>query len=156
VAAALFSDEWARAWAAELNASDDFRVQAAKWEGVLVLAMDADPASGIPERRAVWVDLAKGTCRGARAASGEDLEQTPILLSGPAAVWDQILYGQLEPAMAVTMGLLTLSRGALRDLVPFIPAAKQLLLAAARVETDLPEGWEKPGAGSREPGADSR
>jgi len=139
----LFSNEWATAWAAEINASDAYHVQAAKWEGIVVLAMEPDPAIGVPVRRAVWVDLSKGTCRGARAATADDLEQAPFLLSGPAAIWDQVLYGQMEPAMAVTMGLLSLSRGSLLDLVPFIPAAKHLLLAAARVDTELPEGWER-------------
>lgn len=141
--AQLFSDEWATAWAAEINASDAYHVQAAKWEGVMVLAMEPDPAIGIPARRAVWMDLSKGACRSARAATAEDLEQTPFVLSGPAAIWNQVLYGQMEPAMAVTMGLLSLSRGSLLDLVPFIPAAKHLLLAAARVDTDLPDGWER-------------
>jgi len=140
----LFSDDWASAWAAEINASDAYRVQAAKWEGVMVLAMEPDPSIGVPVPRAVWVDLSKGTCRGARAATPDDLEQAPFVLSGPAAIWDQVLYGPMEPAMAVTMGLLSLSRGSLLDLVPFIPAAKHLLLAAGRVETDLPEGWERP------------
>ena len=142
--AQLFSDDWAAAWAAEINASDAFRVQAAKWEGIIVLAMEPDPAIGISARRAVWMDLSRGTCRGARAATAEDLELSPFVLSGPAAIWDQVLYGQMEPAMAVTMGLLSLARGSLLDLVPFIPAAQHLLLAAARVETEFPDEWERP------------
>ena len=144
MSADLFSDEWAAAWAAEINASDSYRVKASKWEGALVLVIEPDPALGMESRRAVLVDLCRGECRVARAASDDDLGQAPYVLSGPAAVWDQILYGQMEPAAAVMMGLLSLARGSLRDLVPFIPAANQLLLAAARVDTALPEGWERP------------
>jgi len=144
MSAELFSDEWAAAWAAEINASDSYRVKASKWQGALVLVIEPDPDLGIEARRAVLVDLFRGQCRAARAATAEDLGEAPYVLSGPAAVWDQILYGQLEPAAAVTMGLLSLAKGSLRDLVPFIPAAHQLLLAAGRVDTALPEGWERP------------
>jgi len=139
--AGLFTDAWAAAWAAEINASAAYRAAGARWESAFVLVMEADPALGVPAQRSVYVDLAQGECRAGRAAAADDLERAAYVLRAPAAVWKQVLGGDLEPVGAVMIGLMELSRGSLISLAPHIPAAKQLLSAAARVETEFPEGW---------------
>jgi len=139
--AGLFSDAWAVAWAAEINASAAYRAAGARWESAFVLVMEADPTLGVPAQRGVYVDLARGECRTGRAAVADDLERAGYVLRAPAAVWKRVLGGDLEPVGAVMVGLMELSRGSLISLAPHIPAAKQLLLAAARVETAFPEGW---------------
>lgn len=73
--------------------------------------------------------------------AADDLERAAYVLRAPAAVWKQVLGGDLEPVGAVLIGLMELSRGSLISLAPHVPAAKELLSAAARVETAFPEGW---------------
>jgi len=140
--AELFTDAWAAGWAREINASDPFRVAGAKWEDALVLVMEPDPALGVTVRRAVCVELKRGECHAARAAKADDLEGAPYVLFAPAAIWKEVLYGQMEPVSAVMLGLINLSRGSIVTLAPHVTAAQHLLAAASRVPTVFPAGWE--------------
>jgi putative sterol carrier protein len=142
MSANLFSDEWAAGWAAEINASAAYRAAGARWESAFVLVMEPDPALGVAAQRSVYVDLSHGECRAGRAAVAEDVESATYVLRAPAAVWKLVLGGDLEPVGAMMMGLMELSRGSLISLAPHVPAAKELLTAAARVETAFPEGWD--------------
>jgi putative sterol carrier protein len=141
-AAELFTDAWATGWASEINGSDPFRVAGAKWEDALVLVMEPDAALGVAKRRAVCVELHRGECRAARAATAADLESAPYVLFAQAAIWKEVLYGQMEPVSAVMLGLISLSRGSIVALAPHVAAAQQLLAAASRVPTAFPPGWE--------------
>jgi putative sterol carrier protein len=136
----VFSDEWAAAWAREINASDAFRVAALRWESAFVFVMQPDPDAGIAAPRAVYVDLSKGECRAGRTATTEDLATAPYVLQARPAVWRQVLGGDLEPVGALMTGLMDLSRGSLVGLTPWVGAAKELLSAACRVESGYPEG----------------
>ena len=140
--AELFTDAWAAGWAKEINASDPFRVAGGKWEDTLVLVMEPDPALGVTTQRAVCVELHRGECRAARAATADDLEGAPYVLFAQAAIWKEVLYGQMEPVSAVMLGLINLSRGSIVSLTPHVTAAQHLLAAASRVPTAFPSGWE--------------
>ena len=140
--AELFTDAWAAGWAKEINASDPFHVAGAKWEDALVLVMEPDPAFGVTTRRAVCVELRGGECHAARAATADDLDSAPYVLFAQAAIWKEVLYGQMEPVSAVMLGLITLSRGSIVSLAPHVAAAQHLLAAASRVPTAFPPGWE--------------
>jgi len=140
--AELFSDAWAAGWAKEINASDPFHVAGAKWEDTLVLVMEPDPALGVTTQRAVCVELLGGECRAARAATADDLAGAPYVLFATAAIWKEVLYGQMEPVSAVMLGLINLSRGSIVSLTPHVTAAQHLLAAASRVPTAFPSGWE--------------
>ena len=140
--AELFTGAWAAGWAKEINASDPFRVAGAKWEDALVLVMEPDPALGVATQRAVCVELARGECRAARAATADDLEGAPYVLFAKPGIWKEVLYGQMEPVSAVMLGLITLSRGSIVSLAPHVTAAQHLLAAASRVPTVFPAGWD--------------
>ena len=129
-----FGRSWADAWAAELRASDAYREAAATWEGSLVLEMTIDGDSG----RAVFVDLWHGECRGARAATDDDREQTDYQIRAGVETWQRVLAGELEPIFAIMAGQLKLTRGSLAKLVPQVSAARELVAAAARIETEFP------------------
>jgi putative sterol carrier protein len=140
--AELFTDAWAAGWAKEINASDPFRVAGAKWEDALVLVMEPDPVLGVATQRAVCVVLHRGECSAARAATAEDLDTAPYVLFAQAAIWKEVLYGQMEPVSAVMLGLINLTRGSIVSLAPHVTAAQHLLAAASRVATTFPAGWE--------------
>ena len=136
----VFSDGWAAAWAAEINASAAYHAAGARWESAFVLVMDPDESLGITERRTVYVDLSHGECRAGRAATADDLASAPYVLKASAAVWRQVLAGEMEPVGAITLGLMELSRGTLESLAPHVPAATALLAAASRASMEPPEG----------------
>lgn len=138
----VFSDDWATAWADALNSSEDYRNAAAKWEGAIVIVMGADSAMGIPEKMAVYVDLWHGECREARVASEEDFEVAPYIISATPENWRSILKGNLDPIHALVGGKLQLEKGNMISMLPYVKAAKELVIIAARVETEFPEEWD--------------
>ena len=134
----LFSEAWAEAWCREINASEAYRKAAARWEGALVLVVEADPERGLEAPRAVYVDLWHGECREARPARPEDFETAPYVLSGPPEAWQRILEGRQNPLVALLRGKIRLKKGSLGALSPYVRAAQELVRAATRVETRFP------------------
>ena len=134
----VFSNEWAAAVAAAINASPAYREAGRIWEGALLLAMLGDTPAQQDLR--VWLDLHQGTCRAARAATAADEDQSRYVLSATRSTWQAVLDGRLAPLMAILTGKLKLTKGNLAELLPLVGAAKEMMAAASAVEAAWPEG----------------
>ena len=135
----LFTGTWAAAWRRELNGSPVYREKASTWEGAVALRMSADPALGVAEPRAVWLDLHHGACRDARAATSEDLDAAAYVIEAEPVVWKELLGGRLSPLAALLAGKLRLLRGSLMGLLPYVSAAQELLLTATVIQRQFPD-----------------
>jgi putative sterol carrier protein len=140
MAYAMFTQEWAEAWAVRINESGAYKEAARTWTWPVVLALRADPGRGVPEPLYVFLDLFQGDCRAARTARPDDLESAPYVLAADPVVWKQVLDGKLEPIPGLMRGKIKLERGSLASLLPYVQAAKELVAAATRVDTRFPEG----------------
>jgi putative sterol carrier protein len=141
MAAEIFTDDWSKLWCEQINANEDYKKAAAKWEGAIGLIMTVDPDMGITEERAVVADLWHGDCRGGSAPSGEELDEAPFLIKATPAVWKNVLAGRTDPIVGLMGGKLKLAKGGLFALLPYAKAAKQLVVSAGNVDTTFPEGW---------------
>jgi putative sterol carrier protein len=135
----IFTAPWAAAWRQELNASPVYREKAATWEGAVALRMSADPALGVAEPRAVWLDLYHGACRDARPATPADLDGAAYLFDAEPVVWKEVLGGRLSPVTAVLAGRLRLLKGSVMSLLPYIAAAQELMVTASLVHRQFPD-----------------
>lgn len=133
-----FTDAWAAAYCAALNASASYRAAAGGWPWPVVLAMDPAPALGFPDAVAIEVTLDRGSCRGARLTT-PDATDAPIVLRGPYDAWKSIVRGELDPVLAVATGRLALARGALTTLMFHTGAARALVAVARDVPTEFPD-----------------
>lgn len=134
----VFSDAWARAWGEAINQSEAYREAAATWEGpIAAVANEPDGRGDL----AVYLDVWHGECRAARSATEMDLAEAAYLLEACPSDWRQLFEGRVAPVMALLTGKLRVSRGPLAGLLPYAPAAKELMRLAAGVETEFPEGW---------------
>ena len=124
----VFSDDWARAWQAEINANEVYREAAATWEDPVAFAVEGDGG------RAVFVDLWHGECREARSALAGDLDRAPYVISGDAGSWVDVLDGTLEPLNALVTGRLRLVKGSIGALAFHIRSARELVSSARRVQ----------------------
>jgi ribonucleoside-diphosphate reductase beta chain len=125
----LFSDAWAAAWRREIAADERYRVEGRAWEGDIVLRVaDAGDGAG-----AVYVDLFRGECRAARAASADDIARARLVIAAPLATWHDVLAGRIDPILGLLQGRLALERGSMVRLVPHTAGARALLDAAARI-----------------------
>jgi putative sterol carrier protein len=134
----VFSAGWAAAWCDAINASDEYRAAAGKWEWPIVFALQAEPDRGIHEQF-VRLDLWKGECREARVASGDDVATTPFVIRAPLDAWRDVLDGRLDPLAAIMTGRLKLEQGSMMTLAIHTASAKALVAAATRVATRFPE-----------------
>lgn len=134
----VFTEEWGEACCAEMNRRESYRAAAAQWEDPVVLVMERDPALGVEEDRAFWLDLHHGRCRGTRRATEADLAQAGYVLRAGPAAWGHILAGELDPITAVMTGRLRLARGSLFSLARYTAAAREMVAAAAAVPADFP------------------
>ncbi len=149
----VFTEPWARAWADEIRSSDAYRRAARTWEGSLVLEMTADPVAAVDDGRAVFADLWRGECRDARVASAADLAGADYVIRASAPVWQRVLAGRLEPIFGLGSGKLKLARGRLAKLTPYAKASRELVRAAARVESHFPSALPAAAEPAAEPAA---
>ena len=142
MAAEIFTDDWARLWGDSINANEDYKKAATKWEGAIAMIMTPDADMGIPEERVVIADLWHGDCRNAKAAAAAELEEAPYLIKAEPAAWKSVLAGKTDPIVGLMGGKLKLAKGSLFALLPYAKAAKELVRSAIKVDTSYPEGWE--------------
>lgn len=145
----LFSPRWADDFCRRLDDNPRYRELAADWDGAVALAVEADPALGVPEDVVVVLDLHRGRCRGAGIDSPADPTPGPetgpeaeFVLTGPAAVWRRVLAEGLDPILALMTGKLKLTRGSMAGLLPFAGAAKEIVTTARTLDAEPPPGWE--------------
>lgn len=134
----VFTEEWGRACCRQLGASEEYRRAAGEWEHPVVLVMERDPALGVEEERALYFDLYRGECRGARTATEADLAEAPYVMRATPAAWRHVLAREVDPVTALMRGSLRLARGNLMAMARYAGAAKELVNAAARVEAEYP------------------
>ena len=134
----VFTQAWAEAWCGALNASTAYREAAAAWEGAVALVMTPDAEAGVPEQRAVYLDVAHGTCGGARLADEADLSAARYVIEATPAGWEELLSGTLAPLMALMSGRLRLARGNFAALLPYANAARELVATAGTVPCRFP------------------
>jgi putative sterol carrier protein len=135
----VFTQEWASACCEALNRGGAYAVAAAGWEeGASVLSMSADPAHGIMEDRAVFVDAHRGHCNGARMATEADFEAASFVFRADAATWKRLLAGEVEPVAAIMQGKLKLTKGSLMTLAKYAKGATAMVAAAGEVGGTFP------------------
>jgi putative sterol carrier protein len=144
LAVEVFTEEWSRACAERLNQRASYRAAAAEWTDPVVLSMAADPAHGVMEDRAVFLDLHRGQCRGTRLATAHDLATAPLVFRAEAGAWRQILEGRLDPVTAVMQGRLRLERGSVFGLAKYAAAAREMLAAAGEAGGSFPASDGRP------------
>ncbi len=136
-----FSEAWAKAYCEALNANLAYRQAAATWEGALILAVEADPALGLTEKRGIYLDLYRGQCREAKVATLEDYAKAPYVISADLRTWKTLTEGGLDPISALMRGKLKLEKGDMATLAGYMMAALELTNTARQVPTQYPEGF---------------
>ncbi len=131
----LFSDEWAKAFREVINQSEAYRRAGANWTaGTLVFIMNASPAHGFAEPAAVYMDLHRGQCRGARALTvSEAARSADFIIAGDYAAWMEVLSGKSSPLVMLSTGRLHLQKGSMLKLLPHTRSATELVNCARRV-----------------------
>ena len=131
------SAEWVSACGAAIDASAAYRSAAAEWTyGAVALVVQPAPDLGLADPVALWLDLDRGRCTGARLVSATDATQASFEITAEYATWKAVLRRELAPVAGIMRGKLKL-RGSLAVVVRNIGTAEALVDAATTVPTSF-------------------
>ena len=129
------SEEWAKAFKDEVNASAAYKQAAATWTfGPVALVVRADPAIGVPEDVGLFLDLEKGVCKDARVVDRAAADQAPFCITGEYGRWKSVIKKELDPIKGMMQKKLEL-KGPMTTIVKYVNASKELVEASTRVPT---------------------
>ncbi|MGE5226755.1 MAG: SCP2 sterol-binding domain-containing protein [Planctomycetaceae bacterium] len=132
------TDEWFRAFVAEVNASEEYRLAAADWEGDIAFLILAEPDKRMPEDVWGWLDLWHGQCRGGGIVTPERGAEARYLITAPYSRWKDVLLGELDPIKGMMQGKLKV-KGDLPTIIRYVRAANELVRLTGEVDTVFPD-----------------
>jgi putative sterol carrier protein len=130
------SPEWVTAFKDALNASEAYKVSAAKWEGDFYFVISA--GEGLKEPVKFYLDLWHGECREAYIVEGDDDKKPEFVIEGKLSTYKQVFSHKLDPIRALVSRKLKL-KGNLGKIMRSVKATLDLVNAAASVDTVYPE-----------------
>ncbi|MCC5934933.1 MAG: R2-like ligand-binding oxidase [Balneolales bacterium] len=129
---ALFSRQWMQAWQFEINNNSAYAQHGKAWEDALLLRFEDGLRLPNEETCAgFFLDLKNGRCEEIRYASETDISDTPIVLTAPSKVWEQLIKEKKDPLFMIMSGTIRLEKGSMMKLGLQRNAAKALLAGAA-------------------------
>jgi putative sterol carrier protein len=131
------SEAWVLAYKDAINANAEYAKAGKDWTyGVVAMVVKADPALGIPEDMAMWLDVHEGRCRECRLVPAKEAEnQAPFVVVASYAQWKQVIKKEVDPTKALMQGKLKPTKGHMPTMVKHVNASKQLVESTSRVPT---------------------
>jgi putative sterol carrier protein len=99
------------------------------------MVVTAEPAIGIAEDTAMWLDVDRGQCRECRLVSREEAERASFVIVAPYARWKEVIRKELDPTKGMMQNKLKLTKGHMPTIVKFVTSNKELVESTARVPT---------------------
>ena len=128
------SDEWAKEYASQLNASEAYERSAKDWEGDFIFTVEADDT--LAETAYLFVGLYHGKCTDTALVASEDEREAQFIIRASAANWRKVIEGKLDPIPAMMTRKLKL-KGDMMKVMRYPKAAKELVNCVSRVPTDF-------------------
>jgi putative sterol carrier protein len=130
------SAEWCVAYKDAINANEGYRSAGKEWtHGPVAMVVTADPAIGIAQDTAMWLDVHGGSCRDCRLVSREEAEKAAFVIVATYARWKEVIRKQLDPTKGMMQNKLKLTKGHMPTMVKFVTASKELVESTSRVPT---------------------
>ena len=130
------SDAWVKALMEDLNRSEAYAEAAKTWEGDFYFIVD--PGGALDKTVILYMDLWHGKCRDAYQVTDESAKNPVFRMSAPVATWKKVLTKKLDPIQGLVTGQLKL-KGNMAMVMKSVKAAKELVEATTRVETEFPD-----------------
>jgi len=130
------SAEWCVAYKDAINANPGYKAAAREWTyGAVAMVVSAEPAIGIAEDTAMFLDVHQGTCRDCRLTSREEAEKASFVIVASYARWKEVIRKQLDPTKGMMQNRLKLTKGHMPTMVKFVTASKELVESTSMVPT---------------------
>ena len=130
------SAEWCTAYRDAINASPGYRAAAKDWtHGAVAMVVTADPAIGLPEDMAMWLDMHQGECRACTLVSRAEADKAAFVLVASYSRWKEVIRKLLDPTKGMIQNKLKLAKGHMPTMVKYVTSNKELVEATTRVPT---------------------
>lgn len=127
----IFSAEWASELKNQINKNQEYKNSSEGWEwGLILLQSDNDKTS-------IYLDLKNGECKSVQLAEEEDFNRAAFSISANSETWRKILNKSLSPMQAMMMKKLTITKGNMSELLPYVNSLKELLNSAMNIDTEF-------------------
>jgi putative sterol carrier protein len=132
------SPEWCAAYKDALNTNSSYKAAARDWtHGPVAMIVTAEPAIGLPQDVAMWLDLDRGECKGCRLVSRDEAQGASFVIVASYARWKEVIHKELDPTKGMMQNRLKLTKGHMPTMVKFVTASKELVESTARVPTQF-------------------
>lgn len=132
------SAEWCVAYKDAINANPGYQAAGREWtHGPVAMVVTAEPAIGIPEDTAMWLELNQGTCKDCHLVSRQEAENASFVIVASYARWKEVVRKQLDPTKGMMQNKLKLTKGHMPTMVKFVTASKELVESTSRVPTQF-------------------
>jgi putative sterol carrier protein len=132
------SAEWCAAYKDAINGNPGYRVAGKDWtHGAVAMVVTADPAIGIAEDTAMWLDVHQGECTACRLVSRQEADRAPFVLVASYARWKEVIRKELDPTKGMMQNKLKLTKGHMPTMVKYVTASKELVESTSRVPTEF-------------------
>jgi putative sterol carrier protein len=126
------SKEWLNELKDSLNADKTFEKTAAKWEGSLVMHVQADEL--LDKETIMWIDPYHGKVRDAKIINSLDEEKSEFVLGAQYSTWKDILNGKMDSMKAMMKGKIKV-QGKLTTLLKQTKASNALIKVQQNMDT---------------------
>ncbi|MBS3944799.1 MAG: SCP2 sterol-binding domain-containing protein [Melioribacter sp.] len=128
----FFSPEWAAELKNQINLNQEYKNSSGGWDWLLILSI-----KDRQDNQSLLLDLNNGECRGIKTANQDDINKCHFIISAGKETWKKILTGSLSAMQAMMMKSLTIDKGNMSELLPYVNSLKELLNSATRVQTEF-------------------
>jgi putative sterol carrier protein len=130
------SAEWCAAYKDAINANLGYKTAAKDWtHGAVAMVVSAEPAIGIAEDMAMWLDVHQGECRDCRLVSRAEAGDAAFVIVASYARWKEVIRKELEPTKGMMQNKLKLTKGHMPTMVKYVTSNKELVESTSRVPT---------------------
>jgi len=126
------SEEWLNELKDRLNADKPFEKAARKWEGSLVMNVQADEL--LDKETIMWIDPYHGKIRDAKVLNNLEEEKSEFVLSAQYSTWKAIINGEMDSMKAMMKGKIKV-QGKLTALLKQTKASNALIKVQQNMDT---------------------
>jgi putative sterol carrier protein len=130
------SVEWAAAYKDAINHNPKYKEAGKEWtHGAVAMVVKADPALGIAEDTALWLDIDRGECRDCRLMPASEAQDAPFIIVADYARWKTVLKKELDPIKGMMQNKLKLTKGHMPTIVKYVNSSRELVETTSKVDT---------------------
>ncbi len=102
------------------------------------MVVKADPALGIAEDTALWLDIDRGVCNGCKLMPASAAQDAPFVIVADYARWKSVIKKELDPIKGMMQNKLKLTKGNMPTIVKYVQSSRELVETTSKVGHEVP------------------